>query len=151
MKKQNKGQALVEFALVLPIFLIVVFGIIDFGRILHSWASLNNQCVNAARAGAKRNSFLFGNSLFLNDSHAGKDSVIKAFWSMQSPFMSNRADFNPDNVDNEPVLSGVGTNSPTVSVSAIYRLNLSTPFLSSIFGSGDGTYTVRASASEDKE
>ena len=28
----SRGQALVEFALVLPIFAIMLFGIIDFGR-----------------------------------------------------------------------------------------------------------------------
>jgi len=151
MKKQKKGQALVEFALVLPIFLIVVFGIIDFGRILHSWASLNNQCVNAARAGAKRNTFLFGNSLFLNDSHASEQAVLDAFWSMQSPFMQSRGDFNQDNPDNKPTLSGVGTNNPTVSVSASYRLSLITPFLSSAIGNKDGTFTINAVSSEDKE
>lgn len=151
MNKRKKGQALVEFALVLPIFLIVVFGIIDFGRILHSWASLNNQCISAARAGAKRNSFLFGNSLFLNDSHASEQAVLDAFWSMQSPFMSSRGDFNQGNSDNKPTLSGVGTNSPTVSVGATYKLNLITPFLSAIMGNHDGTYTISALASEDKE
>lgn len=151
MKKLKKGQALVEFALVLPIFLIVIFAIIDFGRVLHSWASLSNQCINAARAATKRNSFLFGRSLFLSDSHADKESVIKAFWSVQSPFMSNKRDFNVDNTDNEPTLSGVETSNPTVSVSATYKLGLLTPFISSIFSSGDGTYTVKAAASEEKE
>ncbi len=32
--KSNKGQALVEFAIILPITLILIFTIIDFGRII---------------------------------------------------------------------------------------------------------------------
>jgi Flp pilus assembly protein TadG len=34
--KSEKGQAAVEFALVLPILLLLILGIIDFGRILYS-------------------------------------------------------------------------------------------------------------------
>jgi hypothetical protein len=32
MKRHGRGQALVEFALVIPLFLAIVFGIIDLGR-----------------------------------------------------------------------------------------------------------------------
>src|SRR5450759_5412925 len=32
MKRHGTGQALVEFALVIPLFLIVVFGVLDLGR-----------------------------------------------------------------------------------------------------------------------
>ena len=32
---KNKGQALVEFIIILPIILLLVFGIIDFARIVH--------------------------------------------------------------------------------------------------------------------
>lgn len=33
--KENKGQGLVEFALVLPILLLLLFGIVEFGRIFN--------------------------------------------------------------------------------------------------------------------
>ena len=32
---KNKGQALIEFVIILPIILLLVFGIIDFARIVH--------------------------------------------------------------------------------------------------------------------
>jgi len=32
MKRDGRGQALVEFALVIPLFLAIVFGIVDLGR-----------------------------------------------------------------------------------------------------------------------
>jgi Flp pilus assembly protein TadG len=43
------AQALVEFALVAPIFFLILFGIIDFGRYVYYTQILNN----AAREGAR--------------------------------------------------------------------------------------------------
>ncbi|MCF0112288.1 MAG: pilus assembly protein [Erysipelotrichaceae bacterium] len=48
-KKNERGQAMVEMALVLPIFLCLVCGIIDFGWLFYNQISLNN----AAREGAR--------------------------------------------------------------------------------------------------
>ncbi len=45
----GRGQALVEFALVLPIFAIMLFGIIDLGRYVFIVNSLNNGAREAAR------------------------------------------------------------------------------------------------------
>jgi uncharacterized protein (UPF0333 family) len=47
--KKKKGQALVEFAIVLPILLLFFCGIIDFGRILHAGASLNMAAQESVR------------------------------------------------------------------------------------------------------
>jgi hypothetical protein len=49
LSDDERGQGLVEFALVLPIFLLVIFGIIDIGRVI--WATDN--ITNAAREGAR--------------------------------------------------------------------------------------------------
>ncbi len=47
--RSQAGAAAVEFALVLPILLLVIFGIIDFGVVLAQKAAL----ANAVRAGAR--------------------------------------------------------------------------------------------------
>ena len=47
-KKEN-GQAMVEFALVLPILLLFIAGILDFGWIYHNQLSANNASREAAR------------------------------------------------------------------------------------------------------
>lgn len=44
-----RGQALAEFAFVIPVFLLVLFSIIEFGRSVHTIQMLNN----AAREGAR--------------------------------------------------------------------------------------------------
>ena len=46
----NRGQALVEFALVLPLLFLLVFGIIEYGRYLF----LKNTATNGARQGARQ-------------------------------------------------------------------------------------------------
>lgn len=47
--KSERGNAMVEFAIVLPLLLIVVFGIIDFGRALYT----ANNLTAAVREGAR--------------------------------------------------------------------------------------------------
>ena len=39
----NKGQALIEFVLILPIFLMILFVIIDFGMIFNAKSNLENK------------------------------------------------------------------------------------------------------------
>jgi Flp pilus assembly protein TadG len=48
-RSRSRAQALVEFAIVAPIFFLILFGIIDFGRYVYYTQILNN----AAREGAR--------------------------------------------------------------------------------------------------
>ena len=50
--RRERGQALVEFALVVPIFLVLTFGIVDFGWALKSWITVTNASREGARMGA---------------------------------------------------------------------------------------------------
>lgn len=49
--KNNKGAAAVEFALILPILLTLVFGIIEFSLVLYDKAVITNASREGARAG----------------------------------------------------------------------------------------------------
>lgn len=51
-KRRTHGQALVEFALVIPLFLMLVFGIVDVGRYVFTNNQLNQAAREAARVGA---------------------------------------------------------------------------------------------------
>lgn len=51
-RRRDKGQSLVEFALTLPLLLILVFGIIDFGNGLRAYIALTNGVREGARYGA---------------------------------------------------------------------------------------------------
>lgn len=48
-REGRRGQSLVEFALVLPILLILLLGILDFGRAIFAYNSVSN----GARSGAR--------------------------------------------------------------------------------------------------
>jgi len=48
-RRRSRGQGLVEFALVLPIFLLMLFGLIDAGRLVYQ----NSVLSQAAREGAR--------------------------------------------------------------------------------------------------
>jgi hypothetical protein len=48
----NRGQGLVEFALILPALLLIVISIIDFGRLMFTISSVSSASRDAARYGA---------------------------------------------------------------------------------------------------
>ena len=48
-RSRSRGQALVEFALVLPIFMLILSGVLDFGFMLYSRMTV----INASREGAR--------------------------------------------------------------------------------------------------
>ena len=49
--RRTPGQALVEFALVIPLFLLILFGIVDMSRFVFDSNSLNEAAREAARQG----------------------------------------------------------------------------------------------------
>lgn len=147
--KKNRGQALVEMALVLPIFLFTLMAIYDFGITLHIWSSLNTQCVEASRAGAIRTNQLVGRGIFGSNTHAKLQTVTDAFWRLKSPFMST-ANYTPA----QPVVVGVGeVGVSTVTVSSSYNVSLITPLIGGLIGSagGSGQLTLSATATAQKE
>ena len=48
----ERGQSLAEFALIVPIFLILVFAVVDFGMGFHAWITVTNSAREGARLGA---------------------------------------------------------------------------------------------------
>ena len=48
MRREN-GVAMTEFALVVPMFLIVVGGLLGFGRVFFYWLETNHEASEAAR------------------------------------------------------------------------------------------------------
>jgi Flp pilus assembly protein TadG len=49
LRDTQRGQALVEFALIVPVFILLVMGIFDLGRAVYGYNTVNN----AAREGAR--------------------------------------------------------------------------------------------------
>lgn len=49
---QETGQALIEMVLILPVILLILAGVFDFGRVLHAYVVVENAAREAAFAGA---------------------------------------------------------------------------------------------------
>jgi Flp pilus assembly protein TadG len=77
LARRDRGQSLVEFALILPLLFIIVFGIIDFGMGFHSWITVTNSAREGARLGAV---------------HASEDEII-------AKVNDTANNLNPDNLD----------------------------------------------------
>lgn len=50
--KNRRGQAIIELALILPVFLLIVFGGLEIGNILHKQLLLTSASREGARTGA---------------------------------------------------------------------------------------------------
>ena len=52
MRSRERGAEAVEFALVVPVFLLLVFGVVDFGYMINQDTMVNNASREGARYGA---------------------------------------------------------------------------------------------------
>ena len=59
--KANNGSAVVEFAIVLPILLLIVFGIINFGVLMYNQSLIPNAAREGARWASIHSTVTFGN------------------------------------------------------------------------------------------
>jgi Flp pilus assembly protein TadG len=52
--EKQAGQGFVEFALILPVLLLLMFGVIEFGRLLFIYTEVSNATREAVRFGVVR-------------------------------------------------------------------------------------------------
>lgn len=71
MRRRTKGQSLVEMALLLPLMLVLLFGIIDFGWYIYNYATI----YMATRDGAEKASQVPPMPDKLNPMNTGDDCV----------------------------------------------------------------------------
>jgi Flp pilus assembly protein TadG len=110
LRKYERGQSLVELALVLPILIILLFGILEFGRVFHSYLVITN----AAREGARH-------GIICRDVTGIKQKVLDS-----SPGIN----LEPGDITVNPS-TGLTTGVP-LTVSVEYNLAILTPVLSEI-------------------
>jgi Flp pilus assembly protein TadG len=51
MIRDEKGQSLIEFALLVPLFLLLICGTVDFGRLMYAYLHLNLAAQESVRMG----------------------------------------------------------------------------------------------------
>ncbi len=153
-RKHRCGQSLIELALVLPLFFLLISAIIDFGRIFHVWSCLNLQCIEAAREGAKRRHQLLGRNVFTADTHTEPASITRIFFLHQSPAIDTARFRTPDGDQaTAPEVLGAGTSDRELTVRIHYSYPFITPFMNRILSEiwGKSELIVTAVATERKE
>ena len=110
--KNQSGQALVEFTIVLPILMLLIMGIFQFGMMLNAYITIGNAAREGARAG------IIGSS----------DAEI------QNLIISTSPSLEPENLTVSITPSETNRISGgTLTVNVTYNYELTVPIISSLF------------------
>ena len=125
LNRGERGDAIVEFVLVLPILLMLLFGILEIGRVLDAWIVVQN----AAREGARAGSLATTTAANTTAQHTAADYLQTAFG-------------NRDDIDRFRIGQAV-IASDAVSLSVEADVHIYTPFMQTIL---QASVPVRATA-----
>jgi len=121
----DRGAAAVEFALVLPVLLVILFGIIDFGRLLNAQITTNQ----AAREGARV--VMLGGS--------GTEVTNRVNWAVGSTGVATATVNQACPADPER------TDDARVTVTYTFRFVTPVGYMAGIFGAGQDDVMVLSS------
>ncbi|MCT4607054.1 MAG: pilus assembly protein [Marinisporobacter sp.] len=114
MLKKEKGQSLVEFALILPILLLLICATFDFGRVMYTYMHLHLISQETVRLGGLGDTDATITQYVQNHFHVGDVNLLKI---QISPSESQRK------------------SGDYITVTLEYPVTYVTPFLSTIFPS----------------
>lgn len=114
--KGERGSTVVEFALILPIFLLLIFSLIDFGRYFYARVVITNASIEVASA-VTRGLYLEG------DSVASKNQKIALVLNNVAPNIATFSQLQSTAVLTVPIPSACpnSSNQTTVTVSTSFR------------------------------
>jgi PKD repeat protein len=141
--RQSRGQSLVEFALIVPVFLVLLAAALDLGRVFYTTVTMNN----AAREGAFQAAVT--PQLYVKDQPCNTTTNI-VVCRVQLETKDSAVTILPQDIDLTCSMSGCPKQAGsmvTVSIEGTFRLI--TPLLSGIFGGQ--TLPMSASATAQVE
>ncbi len=142
-RDRSRGQALVEFAIILPIFLLVLMGILDLGRAVYYSSTLSN----AAREGA-RLGIVDQTCTHITDRASGaatgmSNVNVEVEWVNGSGTQTRKC---------QPSVSGTAALGDRVVVTVKYDYTAATPVIGNVVGvihmQGTSTFPVEATCVE---
>jgi Flp pilus assembly protein TadG len=116
-KFTKRGQTMVEFAFVLPVFLFLIMVIFDFGRAVYYYSAIHN----AAREGAR-----YG---VIHPSNADVPNIIAKAKQYAIGLGVSSLSVTVDNSGNEYV---GGMNNPVIKVTVEYNFRPVTPYVAKL-------------------
>jgi len=139
-----KGQDVVEFAIVVPLFLFLIFAVIDFGRLFFVQMNLQQALMEAGRFASTGNHLPDPKSPGQNLSRV--NSIVADAQQHAAGALMMGATISTVQVSSVYGGSGsAGGPGDTVTISLIANLKLLTPFVAQSFPSG--AYTLTSSVS----
>ncbi len=134
--RSRRGQSLVEFALVAPLFFLLVFGITDFGRLFFTQETLQFALREAGRYAVT------GQHMSQGGTNITRVASIKAIAQQKAIGI----DVSNISISSGGVSGFAGNPGDTVVVSLTTNLKLITPMIGRFFGpSQTYTFTVQTS------
>lgn len=121
--RQERGATLVEYALVVSIFIVFVLGIMEFARITFAYNTLANAAREGARYGIIHASDTAGVESATRALSTGLDDtllIIQTTWSSNA--VQVRVDY-PIHLITGPFIQAVG-GTPTINLQAVSRMGL---------------------------
>jgi Flp pilus assembly protein TadG len=115
--RAERGQSLVEFALIIPILLLLLLGILDLGRAVAAYNSVSNAARSAARVAV----------VDQNPDRVAQAAIDEAFGLQLTPA---DVDFDPNVNGDSPCVLQVCE----VEVAVSYQYTAATPIIGNIVG-----------------
>lgn len=125
---REDGAAAIEFALVLPLLLILVFGIIDFGRLLYT----ANTLTSAVREGAR----------FASVQETLDEAQVRTHMAPYLSVALGGSPVSPNTIILSDAIDGAGVHNVRVQLTG-YTFNAITPF-ANLVGMGSITLSPEA-------
>jgi Flp pilus assembly protein TadG len=109
--KNERGQSMVEFAVMLPLLILIVMAILEFGMIMNSYLAINNAAREGARLGIV----------------GGTDDQIRSIILSTSPSLTSQdltIVITPDSLSRK--------SGDTLKITLHYNFHLTIPIISSL-------------------
>jgi Flp pilus assembly protein TadG len=120
-RRSGRGQSLVEFALILPLLLLLTLGVVDAARVFTSWISLTNGVREAALYASEE-----------SDPPRYADTT-----TINNRVAEEASDLDPANITIDAPTCDNGTcdaSSDTVTIRASYQMSLIFPLVQDVLG-----------------
>ncbi len=135
----RRGQALVEYALVVPLIFLLVFGLVDFGRLFFTELTLQHALRVAGRFAVTGNHL--PNPANPNQTLSRAGSIMQV--AQQSAVGIDVSGLQISSITSGGAAgSGAGGPGDSVKLSLTYNLTLLTPIIGQFFPNGVYTFTV---------
>ena len=155
-RRRQSAQSMTEFALILPVLMLILLGVVDFGRVFYYWTSMANAAREGARYGTTHPSAITttckadpNNIKYRVKQEAGTtmviaDSNIAVYWVNTSTGTTTDASANCSPLPGD---QRIYQNPNAVRVDVNYDFRAITPLISNFWG---GRSDARHAASRNQ-